>query len=181
MPSSFGISLPVHVLLRARICGAHGPADRRLVSTLVFERNEPARVDHLPGDDSGLALAAQEHGALEELTNVARHASASSVSVEVEVEVLRVAVRDDGCGGADFAGGTGLVGLKDRVEAIGGRIFLDSPRGREPVCAWSFRSRTASGDPGSAYLEAAAEISSSVATSDVVFAAAACSRTPRSS
>ena len=69
--------------------------------------------------------------AAEALTNVAKHARASSVSVEVEVagEVLRVAVRDDGCGGADFTGGTGLVGLKDRVEAIGGRIFLDSPRG----------------------------------------------------
>jgi signal transduction histidine kinase len=69
--------------------------------------------------------------AAEALTNVARHARASSVSVDVEVagEVLRVAVRDDGCGGADFSGGTGLVGLKDRVEAIGGRIFLDSPRG----------------------------------------------------
>jgi glucose-6-phosphate-specific signal transduction histidine kinase len=62
---------------------------------------------------------------------VAKHARASFVSVEVEVagEILRVAVRDDGCGGADFTGGTGLVGLKDRVEAIGGRIFLDSPRG----------------------------------------------------
>ena len=69
--------------------------------------------------------------AAEALTNVARHARASSVSVEVEYadEVLRVAVRDDGCGGADFSRGTGLVGLKDRVEAIGGRIFLDSPRG----------------------------------------------------
>jgi Histidine kinase-, DNA gyrase B-, and HSP90-like ATPase len=69
--------------------------------------------------------------AAEALTNVARHARASSVSVDVEVagEVLRVAVRDDGCGGAGFSGGTGLVGLKDRVEAIGGRIFLDSPRG----------------------------------------------------
>jgi signal transduction histidine kinase len=42
---------------------------------------------------------------------------------------MRVAVRDDGRGGADFSGGTGLVGLKDRVEAIGGRIYLDSPRG----------------------------------------------------
>jgi signal transduction histidine kinase len=42
---------------------------------------------------------------------------------------LRVAVRDDGAGGADLARGTGLVGLKDRVEALGGRIFLDSPRG----------------------------------------------------
>ena len=69
--------------------------------------------------------------AAEALTNVAKHARASSVSVEVEVagEILRVAVRDDGCGGADFTGGTGLVGLKDRVEAIGGRIFLDSPQG----------------------------------------------------
>jgi signal transduction histidine kinase len=43
--------------------------------------------------------------------------------------VLRVAVRDDGAGGADFLRGSGLAGLKDRVEAIGGRIFLDSPRG----------------------------------------------------
>ena len=41
---------------------------------------------------------------------------------------MRVAVRDDGAGGADLARGTGLVGLKDRVEALGGRIFLDSPR-----------------------------------------------------
>jgi len=38
-------------------------------------------------------------------------------------------VSDDGAGGAGFAGGTGLAGLKDRVEALGGRIFLDSPRG----------------------------------------------------
>ena len=36
-------------------------------------------------------------------------------------------VRDDGRGGATLAGGTGLLGLKDRVEALGGRILLDSP------------------------------------------------------
>jgi signal transduction histidine kinase len=67
----------------------------------------------------------------EALTNAVRHARASTVSVEVEAvgEVLRVVVRDDGAGGAGFTGGTGLVGLKDRVEAIGGRMFLDSPRG----------------------------------------------------
>ena len=67
----------------------------------------------------------------EALTNAVRHARASAVSVEVEAvgEVLRVVVRDDGGGGAGFAGGTGLVGLKDRVEAHGGRILLDSPRG----------------------------------------------------
>jgi signal transduction histidine kinase len=43
--------------------------------------------------------------------------------------VLRIAVHDDGAGGAVVARGSGLVGLKDRVEALGGRIFLDSPRG----------------------------------------------------
>ena len=66
----------------------------------------------------------------EALTNAVRHARASAVSVEVEAvgEILRVAVRDDGAGGAGFTGGTGLVGLKDRVEALGGRIFLKSPR-----------------------------------------------------
>jgi len=65
----------------------------------------------------------------EALTNAAKHARASTASVQVEVvgEILRVAVRDDGAGGADFTRGTGLVGLKDRVEALGGRIFLDSP------------------------------------------------------
>ena len=67
----------------------------------------------------------------EALTNAAKHARASAVSVELQVagDALRVSVRDDGDGGADFTMGTGLTGLKDRVEAIGGRIFLDSPRG----------------------------------------------------
>jgi len=67
----------------------------------------------------------------EALTNVAKHSGASAVSIEVEVagQVLRVAVRDDGTGGADLARGTGLVGLKDRVEAPGGRILLNSQNG----------------------------------------------------
>jgi signal transduction histidine kinase len=67
----------------------------------------------------------------EALTNAAKHARASTVSVRIEVagEGLLLAVRDDGTGGADFNRGTGLAGLKDRVEALGGRIVLDSPRG----------------------------------------------------
>jgi signal transduction histidine kinase len=67
----------------------------------------------------------------EALTNAVKHAHASAVSVEAEVAggALRVAVRDDGTGGADFTGGTGLAGLKDRVEALGGRMLLDSPPG----------------------------------------------------
>jgi signal transduction histidine kinase len=67
----------------------------------------------------------------EALTNAAKHAQASKVQVELEVRerVLRVDVRDDGLGGADPAGGSGLLGLKDRAEAIGGRISLESSRG----------------------------------------------------
>ncbi|HTQ95069.1 MAG TPA: histidine kinase, partial [Streptosporangiaceae bacterium] len=69
----------------------------------------------------------------EALTNAAKHARASAVTVEVAADaadgVLRVAVRDDGAGGAGFTGGTGLAGLKDRVDALGGRLFLHSPPG----------------------------------------------------
>jgi signal transduction histidine kinase len=67
----------------------------------------------------------------EALTNAAKHASASSVHIGVDVQgrVLRVAVRDDGIGGAHPARGSGLLGLKDRVEAIGGTIVLESHPG----------------------------------------------------
>ena len=67
----------------------------------------------------------------EALTNAAKHARASAVSVDVEVDgaVLRVRVCDDGAGGAAVGGGTGLLGIKDRVEALGGRVELDSPLG----------------------------------------------------
>jgi signal transduction histidine kinase len=64
----------------------------------------------------------------EALANTAKHAKAGSVRIEMAVEggALRVTVRDDGQGGAAFGEGSGLVGLKDRVEALGGRITLQS-------------------------------------------------------
>ncbi|QRP49592.1 AAA family ATPase [Amycolatopsis sp. FDAARGOS 1241] len=69
----------------------------------------------------------------EALTNAAKHSRASTVTVALQAnaadDVLHIAVRDDGVGGADLTRGTGLLGLKDRVEAIGGRIVLRSPRG----------------------------------------------------
>jgi signal transduction histidine kinase len=66
----------------------------------------------------------------EALTNAIRHSRASAVTIQAEVtrETLTVTVSDDGNGGADFAHGTGLVGLKDRVEALGGRILIESPQ-----------------------------------------------------
>ncbi|WP_445187682.1 AAA family ATPase [Pseudonocardia sp. Cha107L01] len=71
----------------------------------------------------------------EALTNAAKHAAASAVQVQVDTverdgtDLLRVEVRDDGRGGAAVARGTGLLGLKDRAEALGGRILLHSPPG----------------------------------------------------
>ena len=67
----------------------------------------------------------------EALANAAKHANASSVVIDVDAsdDVLRVSVRDDGVGGADLSRGSGLVGLKDRVAALGGRISLESPPG----------------------------------------------------
>ncbi len=65
----------------------------------------------------------------EALTNAAKHARASVVAVAADVadEVLRLLVRDDGVGGADPSRGSGLIGLVDRVEAVGGRIEITSP------------------------------------------------------
>ncbi len=67
----------------------------------------------------------------EMLTNAAKHARASVVEVTAALADgrLRVCVHDDGVGGADPTRGSGLVGLKDRVEAIGGILAVDSPPG----------------------------------------------------
>jgi len=67
----------------------------------------------------------------EALTNIAKYADASAAEVEAATGegVLQVWVRDDGRGGADFGRGSGLAGLKDRIEALGGRISLVSPPG----------------------------------------------------
>jgi len=67
----------------------------------------------------------------ESLTNAAKHAHASIVDVDARTanRVLTVQVRDDGRGGATLTGGSGLLGLKDRIEALGGRFSLHSPQG----------------------------------------------------
>jgi signal transduction histidine kinase len=67
----------------------------------------------------------------ETLTNAAKHARASVVAVGAETSgnVLHVRVRDDGVGGAVPAHGSGLAGLQDRIEAIGGTFSVHSPVG----------------------------------------------------
>lgn len=70
--------------------------------------------------------------ASEALTNAAKHAHASGVAVTAayEDQRLTVEVADDGTGGANIARGSGLRGLADRVEALGGRFTVSSPVGR---------------------------------------------------
>jgi signal transduction histidine kinase len=66
----------------------------------------------------------------EALTNVVKHSQAERAGVRVAVQdgTLRIEVRDDGIGGAD-RGGHGLVGMNDRVTALGGRLTIESPAG----------------------------------------------------
>jgi len=65
----------------------------------------------------------------EALTNTAKHARATTAGIQVAEGdgILRMLIRDNGRGGADFGHGSGLVGLKDRAEALGGHLRLDSP------------------------------------------------------
>ena len=67
----------------------------------------------------------------EALTNVAKHARADAVTVDIAATdgTLEVTIADDGAGGADPSGGSGLQGLVDRVTAVGGRLEVSSPPG----------------------------------------------------
>jgi len=80
---------------------------------------------------SSAAQAAAYFVAAEALTNAAKHARASEALVRASVvgDRLRLEVADDGVGGADPAPGSGLDGLRARVEALDGSFDLDSPAG----------------------------------------------------
>jgi signal transduction histidine kinase len=65
----------------------------------------------------------------EALANAAKHARASAVQIELAEDdaMVRLTVSDDGIGGADPAQGSGLIGLRDRIEAVGGTLEVTSP------------------------------------------------------
>jgi signal transduction histidine kinase len=91
----------------------------------------PVEVRGVPVAPLGQAIeAAAYFVTAEALTNVAKHACAEQAFIELTVEPdwLRVQIRDDGVGGANPAG-SGLHGLCDRVEALDGRLEVDSPPG----------------------------------------------------
>jgi len=108
--------------------GGLGPALKTLArrSTVPVELDVEAQV-RLPEQ----VKVATYYVVSEALTNAAKHAHASVVRVQVRSDqaLLRLGVRDDGSGGADPVRGSGLVGLKDRVEALRGTITVHSPLG----------------------------------------------------
>jgi signal transduction histidine kinase len=105
-----------------------GPA----LEALATRAPVPVEVSGVPSDPLGSEVeACAYYVTAEALTNVAKYAHASSAWVELSLEDdrLRVQVRDDGVGGADPTHGTGLRGLRDRVDALDGDLDVDSPRG----------------------------------------------------
>jgi CHASE3 domain sensor protein len=83
------------------------------------------------GELPGQVEVASYYLVSEALTNAAKYARASVLQVDAETDdgVLRLSITDDGLGGADPEAGSGLVGLKDRVEALGGDLRISSAPG----------------------------------------------------
>jgi signal transduction histidine kinase len=82
--------------------------------------------------ESKVALALYR-AAQEGLTNVHKHAHASRVDIELDFsqpDKVRLAVRDDGAGAADTSGGFGLIGLRERVQLLGGEFKIETQPGK---------------------------------------------------
>jgi signal transduction histidine kinase len=106
-----------------------GPA----LQALIKRSPVPVEIAELPEQRlAGQVEAAVYYVAAEAITNVAKYARASHVIVSVHLRNGRatLTVSHNGVGGADAALGTGLRGLVDRVEALDGRLYVDSPRDR---------------------------------------------------
>ena len=121
-----------------RLVGGIAPAvlsDRGLdaaLSALVASCRVPVSLDVRLGDRLPTAVEVAAYFVVSEsLVNVQKHADASHASVHLrrQADRLIVEVADDGRGGADLGGGSGLVGLRDRVAALDGILSLTSPAG----------------------------------------------------
>jgi PAS domain S-box-containing protein len=102
-------------------------AFEQLVSHVPVPVDVDVAVERLPPSVEANAYFAVS----EALTNIVKHSGAASASIGARVEggILAIDVRDDGAGGARPSRGSGLVGLKDRIESLGGSIRVDSPIG----------------------------------------------------
>jgi signal transduction histidine kinase len=122
---------PLSLTRERRACaadyGRRSPSSIRALAQAEQANDELRELAHgiLPGVlDRGLAAG------VEALTNVAKHAQARTALVTASVDDgdLQIALADDGVGGAR-PDGRGLIGLRDRVAALGGRLRIDSPPG----------------------------------------------------
>jgi signal transduction histidine kinase len=124
------IARGIHPAILAK--GGLGPALR----TLTRRSTVPVELEVRTGSRYPPPLEVATYYVVSEaLTNTAKHAGASraEVSLEERADTLRLCIRDDGAGGAEPHGGSGLVGLRDRVEALGGSIDVISPVGHGTV------------------------------------------------
>ncbi len=120
------ISRGIHPAILSK--GGLGPALRSLACRSVV----PVELDlHVEGRLPDQVEVAAYYVVAEALTNTARHAQADEVKVIVKAADghLDLKISDDGNGGADPANGSGLIGLVDRVEAVGGHLSVSSPAG----------------------------------------------------
>jgi signal transduction histidine kinase len=100
------------------------------LESLVIRAPLPVTLEEAPDERLAAEVEATAYFvACEGLANVAKHAEAHAATVAARLEngLLVVAVADDGVGDARANGGSGLRGLADRVEALGGRLIIDSP------------------------------------------------------
>jgi signal transduction histidine kinase len=105
---------------------------RPALKTLARRSAVPVDADvHLDGRLPEPVEVAAYYIAAEALANATKHAHASHVRIQAMIHDgwIHLSVADDGVGGADPARGSGLIGLTDRVEALGGTITISSPRG----------------------------------------------------
>jgi signal transduction histidine kinase len=105
---------------------------RPAVEMLAGRAPVPVEIEEVPAERLPEPVEAAAYYLIAEaLTNVAKYAAASSVRVRVVTSdaTVVVEVADDGAGGADPAAGTGLRGLADRLEALGGSLDVVSPPG----------------------------------------------------
>jgi PAS domain S-box-containing protein len=120
------ISRGIHPAILSK--GGLGPALKTLARRCPVAVSLDLKIDrHLP---DSVEVGAY-YIVAEALTNTAKHSRASQVEVcaESKDDNLYLSIRDDGIGGAEFAKGSGLIGLKDRAEALGGRMRIKSPAG----------------------------------------------------
>jgi signal transduction histidine kinase len=105
---------------------------RAALEALATRAPVPVQISGVPSDRLCQRVEACAYFVTAEaLTNVAKYANATEAFVELSLEdgCLRLQVRDDGVGGADASTGSGLRGLRDRVDALDGHLELDSPPG----------------------------------------------------